>query len=52
MFDMLTEIAEPLTITVKNLSSWEAAPESFRGNVRKLLERAGRENPNLTVSID
>jgi RNAse (barnase) inhibitor barstar len=52
MFDMLTEIAKPLTITVKNLSTWEAAPESFRGNVRKLLERADRENPNLTISID
>ena len=52
MFDMLTEIAKPLAIEVKNLSTWEAAPESFRGNVRKLLERAGRENPNLTVTID
>ncbi len=51
MFDMLTEIATPTSVTVKNLTTWEAAPESFRGNVKKLLERADKENPNLTVTI-
>ena len=52
MFDMLTEVASPTTITVKHLSDWEAAPESFRNNIRKLLERADRENPNVTVVFE
>ena len=52
MFDMLTEVAGPTTITVKHLSDWEAAPESFRTNIRKLLERADRENPNVTVVFE
>ncbi|MCR4691554.1 MAG: barstar family protein [Lachnospiraceae bacterium] len=52
MFDMLTEIPEATELTVKNLTNWEAAPESFRGNIKKLLERANKENPNLSVTIE
>ena len=51
MFDMLSEIARPTELTVKNLADWEAAPDSFKNNIKKLLERADRENPNLTVIL-
>ena len=52
MYDMLSSIGEQTELTVKNLSTWEAAPESYRTNIRKLLERADRENPKLTVVLD
>ncbi|MBR4760675.1 MAG: barstar family protein [Lachnospiraceae bacterium] len=52
IFDMLTEIGTPLSITVKNLRSWEAAADSYKGNIEKLLVRADKENPALTISIE
>ncbi len=52
VFDMLTEIGSPLSITVKNLRSWQAAADSYKGNIEKLLIRADKENPALTISIE
>ena len=52
IFDMLTEIGSPLSITVKNLRSWQAAADSYKGNIEKLLVRADKENPALTISIE
>ena len=49
LFDMLTEINKPLTIRLVNLNEWEVAAESYRGNIKKLFERAGRENECLKV---
>ena len=51
LFDMLTEVSSPLVLEVKHLSDWEAAADSYRNNIKKLLERAQKENSNLTVIL-
>ncbi len=52
VFDMLTEIGPPMSITVKNLRGWAAAADSYKGNIEKLLVRADKENPALTIRIE
>ena len=49
--EMLSGVSTPVELEVKHLADWEAAAESYRNNIKKLLEKAQKENENLTIVL-
>lgn len=51
LFDALTDICEPLELTVTSFSDLTERLGSYADAFRRVLLRAGQESSNLTVAI-